>query len=239
MQTEDTQHGDFEIHVGFASEDIKLSERLSASAGWSFAYVREVVVPAMGRGMYDSHDVPGHLGLLATKRRSTYTAALDEVDAVAETYSGCQRIRIELEEVLLTHLGSAPGKPTASGGYMPIAADLVHATLITDTPPFEIHFGVFPEDTEHPLAMRASTLVDILGQAQVPLHEAVHFSSKSKITTTTFYPSYLDIAAACGPLTEKVIQALAGTHLQIKLAAERILLCAKPLDSQNTRRRSP
>lgn len=226
--TKPTQRRDFEIHVGFSREDIALADRLSThKSGWSFAYVQEVVVPLLGHGMYDGHDVPGHLGLLATKRRSNYADALGEVDSVAATFKGCTRVRIELEEVLLTHVGSDPGEPLAPIDCSPTASDLVHAALIADTPPFEIHFGVYQRDAG-PLKLNTAELVQAFEQAEVPIHEAVRFSSKPKITTTTFFPTQAQILAECAPLASRVGRALADTSLYIKIAAERIVLCAKP-----------
>jgi hypothetical protein len=217
--------GDFEIHVGFSNQDMRLADQLPLAMTWVLATVQEVVTPAHGRGMYEGHDVPGPLGLLATARFTTLGSALEGVNEVGRCFRGQGQIRIEVEEVLLTHIGPEPPEIIATPDCVIGHGILTDAELILDSPPFEIHFGLCQEDYDHPLGVTTQAVVERLGD---DIHEAVRFSSKNKITTTTFYTNLSQMRRSCRPLADRVRTAISDMPLKIKVVAERIVLCAAP-----------
>lgn len=217
--------GDFEIHVGFSRVDLGLTKRLPRTLKWVAGYVHEVVTPAHGRGMYEGHDVPGPLGLIATTRLPSLGAALAGVDAIGRSLAGESHVRIEVEEVLLTHLGSEPPEFRSTPDCSVQEGDLAHVDLILDSPPFEIHFGLYQDHSDHPFGIGTQEVVDLLGDH---IDEAVRFSSKKKITTTTFFATLAEMQRSCQPLSKLVCEALVELPLSLKVVAERIVLCAAP-----------
>ena len=110
-----------------SGDDMLLAERLGG--GWR---LENGIRPRGGNTSARPRDVRttyvrGHLGLLASKRYTDYEDALRESGLIAEIFQGVSRIRIELEEVTLTHVGPGVEQPSLSGGYCCSQVDLVHA----------------------------------------------------------------------------------------------------------------
>lgn len=222
---------DFEIHIGFPTSAAEEFERLGNETGrkWKTSTVAEVVAGSIGRGMLDPHDVPGELLGLATMRCTNLADALVLGDELAAKYQAVPDIRIEIEQVLLTQPPGSERHFESPIGYVACQDDFPHGELIRDTPSFEAHFGIQTKDGA-PIPQSTAALVELAERQGIPVHQAVRFKSKEKVVLTTFFQNNEEMTEWSGIYADKLLGALASEYkqLQLKLVAERIVLCLKP-----------
>lgn len=219
---------EFEIHTGFSKRAIGLVDRLPADERhlWKILHVAEVVNGPESMDLFDAHDVPGVLGLMATKRARSTEEALAEVNRVARMYATEPDVRIELEQVVMTIAnGSSSSVPATS--WTPTPQDFKNGTLIPETPLFEAHFSLKAPRTGDRLPHSTKRLIEIATSAGIPVHQAVRFTTEDQVILTTFFEEYGEMVEATPALTEAFRRALDG-GARLKVVAERIIACLQP-----------
>lgn len=226
----DNQLLDFEIHTGFSRRSVRLFDRLATEGRgvWKVLEVSEVVNGPVSMTLFDAHDVPGNLGLMAIKRVTDQNTALAEVNRVARKYASEPGVRIELEQVLMTVLnGKSSSSPVAA--WIPDAEDFEDGILICETPPFEAHFSLEARTTGALIKYSTKTLIDVATSAGIPVHQAVRFSTEDQVILTTFFATYEEMVDSTTDLAASYQSAL--DHLdgvRLKVVAERIISCVQP-----------
>lgn len=224
---------DFEIHVGFPDRSQAVAQSLvrdSPGEGpkWKLSKVGIVMDGYSTHDIEDAHDVE-NLAALATCRSHTVEEACEIVDRVAVLLEPVPGARIEMEQVLLSQTGKEHRPLLEPDPYVPIQAHFKNAILIPETPHFEMHLGVRMKNGKR-LHYNVSTLMDLAERWRVPIHQGVYFTSKEKITFTTFFKSFDEMQRDFHVYGDRFRSAVKrfDPHLETKLVAERIVLCAKP-----------
>jgi len=221
---------DFEIHVGFPIQDLEHGRKLKAAAPgtWVSLEADEVTHGTSCSGP-DPHDVPGRLGIVTTTRFTAVTEAIQAADHMCGQLGSLPDTRIELEEVLCDwRYGEPRSHFVQADPYVPDSTHFPHGLLLPETPAFEAHYvikspnGSVPADTK--------TLVALAEEAGIPVDQGVSFDRATKVILTVFFSTWEQMRTESVAFADKLAPKLSslGDNTQLKVVAERILLCLQP-----------